>query len=271
LPELNSTYWSSVVNEFKKNPDNLLWRQYSDAINNKFFSQWLSSTMTKRLMKTDLFDEAVSSGLIPILEKKSMQVYGMDLSSQTVRAAKNRYKNFHGVVSDVRNLPFDKEVFDVVVSNSTLDHFETVNDIYISLKELYRVLCRGGKLLITLDNIENPVIHLRNSLAIQSIQTFNPAPYYVGQTLDRKQMSTMLNEIGFEVKELTVIMHFPRVIAVALTKLFQKSQNQKIQARLLRLFMLFEKIRQTPILHRTGYFLAAMAIKPTANTISSKR
>ena len=85
MEELNNKYWSSVVNEFKKEPDSLLWRQYSDSINNNIFADWLSSKPIKRLMKTDLFDEAISSGLFPLLEKKSMQVYGMDLSDQTIR------------------------------------------------------------------------------------------------------------------------------------------------------------------------------------------
>ena len=46
--------------------------------------------------------------------------------------------------ADVRRLPLADNRVDVVLSNSTLDHFDTEQEIEESLHELARVLKPGG-------------------------------------------------------------------------------------------------------------------------------
>src|SRR5204863_8026948 len=65
---------------------------------------------------------------------------------------------------DVRALPFADGSFDVVVSTSTLDHFQARADIDTALRELHRVLASDGLAVVTLDNPWNPLVALRNAL-----------------------------------------------------------------------------------------------------------
>src|SRR5574341_1753589 len=105
-------------------------------------------------------------------------VFGIDLSLLTVRAAKLRHHGLKATGADVRHLPFADGVFDVIVSNSTLDHFESSDEIISSLQELHRVLRTGGQLLLTLDNLANPLISLRNVLPFGLLNRLNIVPYY---------------------------------------------------------------------------------------------
>ena len=66
--------------------------------------------------------------------------------------------------ADVRCLPFVDGVFDLVVSNSTLDHFETSREIERAVAEIHRVLAPRGLFILTLDNPANPAVALRNAL-----------------------------------------------------------------------------------------------------------
>ena len=56
---------------------------------------------------------------------------------------------------------FPPASFDVVLSTSTLDHFDRRDEIAVALAELRRVLADGGRLLVTLDNPANPILRLR--------------------------------------------------------------------------------------------------------------
>lgn len=47
--------------------------------------------------------------------------------------------------SDVLQLPFKRDTFDIILSVSTLDHFEKKEKFLKSMNELLRVLKSGGK------------------------------------------------------------------------------------------------------------------------------
>ena len=76
------------------------------------------------------------------------------------------------------------DTFDLVVSNSTLDHFARADDITIALREIQQVLKPGGRLILTLDNPSNPVVRLRNALPFAALNQMGLVPYFVGATLD---------------------------------------------------------------------------------------
>ena len=50
-----------------RKPDQL-WRRHSDAVNVALIRQWLPRHGLQRILKTDLFDEAVSEGIVPAPE-----------------------------------------------------------------------------------------------------------------------------------------------------------------------------------------------------------
>jgi Methylase involved in ubiquinone/menaquinone biosynthesis len=256
-----SNYWDKVAKTWQVTRPQILWRAHSDAINTALLARWLSENPVERLLKTDLFDESVGEGLYPFLSSRALSVVGIDLSFLTIQAAKSRYGPLQATGADVRCLPFTDGAFDVVFSNSTLDHFESEDEIIASLRELSRVLREGGQLLITLDNMANPFMALRNSLPFQLLHRLGIVPYYVGASFGPRRLRSVLRQLNFEVIEVSSLIHSPRVIAVPLAGIIEKHCTAKIQRGFLRLLSAFEMLSRLPTRFITGHFIAARAIK----------
>jgi len=83
-----------------------LWRTHSDAVNQALLTPWLLSGQMESLLKTDLFDEAVSDGLSLILNVRSKRVFYIDASFEVHQRARRRYPDLQTIGTDVRCLPF---------------------------------------------------------------------------------------------------------------------------------------------------------------------
>ena len=252
IPARENGYWDRVAAVWQASPRQTLWRRHSDAVNIRLFD---------RLLKTDLFDEAFGEGLYPLLASRAKEVIGLDLAAQALSAAGARHPRLRAVNGDVRRLPFASDHFDIVVSNSTLDHFTDLDDIARSIRELHRVLKNGGYLLITLDNPANPLIGLRNSLPFSLWSRLGLVPYFVGATLGPRPLSRLLRETGFETVDVQTVLHCPRVLAVAVAGLLAKVGGTAAQRRYLRLLSAFERLAALPTRFVTGNFVAVKARK----------
>ena len=102
------------------------------------------------------------------------------------------------LAADARFLPFGDGVFDLVVSDSTLDHFHTKAEIHVALGELARVLRPGGVLIVALDNPHNMTDPLWRLW-----RRFRGAPYFIGKTLTRREMTESLESHGLDVTATT--------------------------------------------------------------------
>ena len=255
-------YWDSVSNTLASGPPNTVWRRHSDAVNELLLTRWLRKKRYPSLLKTDLFDESIGVGLCAFLSNYSEELHGIDISEVCVQAAGKQYPNLRAKTGDVRDLPYSKGSFDCIVSNSTLDHFRVVEDIETSLGQLNRTLRPGGDFIITLDNLQNPVIWLRSILPNRWLHRMGVLPYYVGATLTMRGLRNMLIEAGYEIKASTVILHCPRVVAIPLSGLIQKYCSERGQQRWLRALMAFEWLGRTPLRWLTGHFVAIHATKP---------
>ncbi|MER3446060.1 MAG: hypothetical protein C4291_04135, partial [Candidatus Dadabacteria bacterium] len=173
------SYWDRVAKTWQETGPQTLWRAYNDAVNTTVFASWLPPDRVENLLKTDLFDESLGDGLYPLMVMRAKNVFGIDISVLTIQAAKSRHRGLQVTGADARCLPFADGIFDVIISNSTLDHFELSDEVVASLKELYRVLRVGGQLLLTLDNLSNPIIALRSVLPFRLLSRLNIVPYYV--------------------------------------------------------------------------------------------
>jgi len=238
-----------------------LWRTHSDVVNQALLTRWLLNGQMENLLKTDLFDEAVSDGLSSLLNVRSKRVFYIDASLEVHRRAKRRHPNLQTVGTDVRCLPFADGTFDGIVSNSTLDHFKSLDDLVISLKELYRVLQQGGQMILTLDNLANPIILLRNGLPFHLLYYMKIVPYYIGVTLGPYRLQRLLKDVGFKVLEVDTIMHCPRVLAVAIACWMERHASPKTQRVFLDFLMAFERLSHLPTRFLTGHFIAIRAIK----------
>lgn len=263
-----SEYWDKIFTESPSSDCHDLWRANLRGVLQELLKRWSFTTPSGIMLKTDLYEEATSQcHLFPLLKNCCKVFYGVDVSPEIVRSAYKRVFSQHEkknmvMVSDVRNLRFKSELFDKVISNSTLDHFTHKNDIATSLRELYRVLKKGGTLIITLDNPHNPVILLRNILPSHLLKRLNLIPYAMGVTLSQEALISMLESAGFKVTDKTFIAHAPRLLIIWGGYLFKKIGWKKALAYFSYIISLFERLQGTFFARFTGYFVAVKAIKP---------
>jgi SAM-dependent methyltransferase len=252
-------YWDQVASTHTADGASQVLRLYSDAVYVPLLERWLPARAS-RILKTDLFDEAWSDGLVPVLASRADRVVGTDLSILIHHQARERHRMLDAVGADVRRLPFGDRVFDVVVSNSTLDHFESHADITAGLTEIHRVLRPGGQLIISLDNLANPLIALRNTLPFGLWRRMRLVPYFVGVTYRPSTLRKALIGVGFSVSEVVMVMHIPRLVLRALGSLVPARRYQTVAAFSAR----FEWMGRAPFGGLTGQYIAANASKPLA-------
>jgi SAM-dependent methyltransferase len=249
-------YWDGIAARQAENGAADVLRLYSDAVYVPLLERWLPQRIGSAL-KTDLFDEAWSDGLVPLLASRADRVIGTDLSVLIRRHARRRHGHLHAVGADVRRLPFGDGVFDTVVSNSTLDHFPNRAELVEGLKEIHRVLRPGGHLIVTLDNLANPMIALRNALPFGLWRRLGLVPYFVGATYRPAELSNVLTSLGFAVREIAAVMHVPRLFVRVLGGALSAERQQRLVTSVARL----EWLGRAPTGSLTGQFVAASAIR----------
>lgn len=254
-------YWDEVADTWEQSSQQNLLRLVSDQLNNQLFRQWLPQKKVNYILKTDLFDESLSNGLKPLLSEYTHSFIGVDLSLQTIHKVKDKHRQLNAIVADVRHLPFKSGAIDLIVSNSTLDHFKTRLEIVNSLKELNRVLKNKSQLLITLDNMANPCIFIRNILPYQLLNRLGIVPYFIGKSYSPFRLKRALKELNFSVVEITAFWHFPRIFLNVLAAFVAKYFSGRLNKFFLDKILIFEYLSKLSTKYFTGQFVAARAIK----------
>lgn len=245
-----------------------VWRRHSDAANLRLFTRWLPQG-ARRLLKTDLWDEAVGEGLYTALAAHARSIIGVDVSRVVAAAALARYPSLSVSLGDVRHLPFDDGSFDVVVSNSTLDHFSSVDEIAGSLVELRRVMMPGGTLIVTLDNLGNPLVALRAVLPRGAFERLwrlgglaaRVAPNPPGVSCGIRRLERLVQAAGLRVSDRGSILHCPRVLAVLMADQLEQRASEPAEARFLHALLGFEALEALPTRFVTGHFVAVRAVR----------
>ena len=258
-------YWDSVGSDWQRRQPHRLWREFTDrqqiGLLTRWSSGWIGDGSGPDLLKTDLFDEVASQGIVPRLLASGAHVTGIDVAPAIVAEAVARNLGLEAVVADVRSLPFAEASFDVVFSGSTLDHFESAADIQTALRELCRVLRPGGTLILTLDNPANPLIWLRNGPLLRLLRRIGIVPYQVGATLRPRALERAVQAAGFDVVATTAVMHCPRAIAVAVAGPVERL-SRSWQEAFLRHLQAWERLERWPTRWLTGHYVAVHAVAP---------
>jgi len=257
-------YWDDIGATWSPAGPHALWRAHSDAVNTALLSRWLPGTRVPRALKTDLFDEIAGEGLLELVTAHAAEVVGCDIASDVAHRARDRYPALRAVPADVRHLPFAAGAFDVVVSLSTLDHFASLGELEVALREVARVTRPGGQLFLTLDNPGNPAVALRNALPFQLLRRGGLVPYYVGATCGHARLRSILESAGFQVQEMGAVLHCPRVLAVAIGRLLERWAPTRVRGSYLRLLARYERLAAWRTRFRTGHFIAVRAVRAPA-------
>lgn len=178
-------HWNQVAREWPFNGySNELLAEHKRRTYLDLIARWADVTNGQRILKTDLFAEAFGAEqfLFDIAQANS-NIVGIDISTEIVNQAKRQARR-HGVdgskylCCDVRQLPFQDSSIDLIISDSTLDHFSDEMDIIVALKELYRVMRVGSTLILTMDNKGKLGEPLRRLWILLGL-----APFFIGKPI----------------------------------------------------------------------------------------
>jgi SAM-dependent methyltransferase len=231
----------------------------------RLLSRW-TGTAPGRALKTDLFAEALNEEeFVSSLPWKS-SIVGIDISGSIVARARKQTcgqgtESAGWATCDVRSLPFAASTFDFVLSDSTLDHLATGEEIEGALAELARVLSPGGTLVLTIDNPHAATYPPR--WLVRFWMRLGLAPYYIGTTLDRTQLRDVLQRLGLRLDEETAILHYPhpdgmvRAAETALRALGRGRLDRAVEG----MFAQMERLEKTRMRYVTGRYLAVRATK----------
>ncbi len=162
---------------------------------------------------------------------------------------------------DVRRLPFRNGCYDLVLSDSTLDHLPTRADILVAIAELARVLAPGGRLILTLDNPAQ--ITYPPQWLVRLWMRLGLAPYYVGATLSRRQLATAFGEFGLRMERETAILHYPHPdgLVRGMETLMRRLGRGHLDRLVEHAFHLSERLQNSRMRYRTGRYLAVSGVK----------
>lgn len=260
--QLNGIYWDRVAHScnIQNYPLEENIAQYKRDEHLRLLKKWDIDVEGKTILKTDLFEEAFGKdGFLFQLSESHNTILGMDISYEVVRKARLRNASMRDsdqlVVSDIKAAAFKENSFDLVISNSTLDHLPK-QDVSFALQEIRRILKPNGILVLTLDNKQNPLYLL--GYRIQQIFKINR--FYLAGCYSAKEAIRLAEVNNFVVQALTTIVHIPtpfNKIALLWEKINRRSHDKIIQY-FLKLFLKTGN-KKMPI--SSGWFIALKLMK----------
>jgi SAM-dependent methyltransferase len=257
-----AAYWDGVAQDWAASRPQRLWRSYSDLLHARLLAKWVPQQKIERILKTDAFDEATgATGLHPQLASVARTVVSIDISLETLRQARSRQAALRAVGADACRLPFDDGAFGLVFSNSTLDHMDSLDDVAMALAELHRVLRPGGQLVLTLDNLRNPVVALRNAVPRGLLARLRLVPYHVGATCGPLRLKRLVCQAGFDPQHVGAMMHCPRLPAVLVANALDRIAAAPAKNAFVRFLLAWERLERWPTRHLTGYFVTVVAFR----------
>jgi len=268
MPGKEAEHWGEIARGWqdKGYANQLLGEQkrktYIDLI-----TRWTEITPGQKILKTDLFAEAfgVEQFFFDIIPPKS-DVIGIDVAFEIVAQAKSQAQG-RGLEAggylcgDVKKLPLRDGSIDLIISDSTLDHFPTEAEIITALGELGRVLKEGGTLILTIDNKSN--LTYPPYFLIRLWMKLGLSPYFIGRTLSLSRLRRALKENGLVVEANTAILHYPH--PDGLVRWLERSLRCLSRGRLdnaIRKWLAgLNRLEGSQIKYLTGRYVAIKAVK----------
>lgn len=253
-------FWDSVA---RSNAANRFlvpaFAKYKGAELKSLVGAWIGETGGLKVLKTDLFEEASGHDQLLFDMFKQDKVFGVDISGFVVERAYNRSKefgdNYNFITGDVRALPYEDKTFDLIISNSTLDHLPRP-EIGKAVLELKRVLKDGGRLLLTIDNKENLPARLVAGIGVFSGIISFPIEFY-----SRKEMEGLFARCGLKIEKSTAIIHLPSASNKALHALSRVLPEAAINSLAAPLVGLAKTLGRRRTRFLTGWLLAFLLSK----------
>ena len=253
----NRDSWNEAFADWRSTPENALLRSYSDLVNRRLIARWLPDLDTARVLKTDLFDEAVGEGLYLELRTAGATVAGVDVSTAVVTKVESGLRGASGrggrrTSAPVRrrvvrrgHLELDARPLRVVrrcqrlrfrsstESCAQAEHFWSLS----TTRRTHSSQCATRSRLACCDG--------SGSSTIPSGVTCGP-----GRLAD-----ALVRAAGFAPERAGAVMHFPRVVARAVAVVVGNRRA------VLAFLIAFERLDRWPLRYLSGQFVAVRAVK----------
>jgi len=251
-----SSNWEDLARENKIQPHiDPIFGAYKSAQFIDAVCAWSPQLTHQVILKTDLREEAFGTDEILFsLPTSGGELHGIDISPTVVHSALQRGDQYPArfIVADVRKLPYPDSFFDVVLSNSTLDHFEDRESFILSLREIRRVLKPNGRLILTVNNKHN--LNFRLLLMLESFLKLKEYPV---QFFSVRDVRLACAEVGLAIEHCDTIIHIVsplNSVALFFRTILPKKIADSFASACLFFATLLGKSRWTKIF--TGWFLA---------------
>ena len=147
---------------------------------------------------------------------KGIKVHSLDISITNPSKAVKQYpvKNHFGIVANSFHLPFANESFDCVIASEIIEH--VVHPAKF-VKELFRVVTKGGRLIITTPYKEKIIYYLcihcnKRTPANAHLHSFDEnklRELYEGNDIERFSYQTFGNKMLVFLRTYTILQFFP--------------------------------------------------------------
>jgi SAM-dependent methyltransferase len=260
-------HWNQVAKRWPaKGYANQLLAEHKRRVYLGLIDRWVKITDEQRILKTDLFAEAFEIEQFLFEIPGAIQVVGIDISIEIVKRAILK-ANKHGkdgsgyICCDMRRLPLQDNSVDIIISDSSLDHFSSERDIIVALKEFCRVLRVGGTIVLSIDNKNN--ISYPPYFSVRLWMKLGLSPYFIGKTMSLSELRKNLQEMGLAVQGTTTIFHYPHPDALVrwTESALRKISGGRLDNAIRKGLALMERTGGKWTRLATGRYIALKAIK----------
>jgi len=252
-------FWDLVGGTIPPFPDAPSTKYYSEC-ERDLFERHFGNLRGKRLLKTDLWDEAKNTRILEwAAARRGAEAFGMDISRPILDEARHRFQSngvaLRAVISDVRAIAFRDGEFDALYSMGTCEH---TPQVLASIAECFRVLKPGGLAIVGVPNRWDVFLRPLLSALLQRLGLY---AYGYEKSFGMAGLEAMLRTAGFTVEARTGILFMPGWLRMADLLLYVKCPGASFLMK--PLIAPFGWLyRRSDLIKRQGYLIACVVRKP---------
>lgn len=213
-------HWDAIaldIPDLLQAPSTQYYRRCEIALIRRF----IGPLKGKRILKLDLWNEAVNTRILQWMASQGAETYGLDLSTVTTqRAAENTRAtdlSIHMHQGDIRYIPFKDRTFDFVYTMGTIEHIDEYRE---AVAEVFRVLKPGGQAIIGVPHKWN--IFLR-PLLVKIMDLLGRYPYSPEKSFGAGTLRRIIEASGLHARQRTGILMLPGIVRLADLFLFRRN------------------------------------------------